>query len=427
MKRPSFKDIFIDLAVDLSYRSTCKRRSVGCVVTSEDYSQVYGIGYNGNYKGGPNSCDSDTPGSCGCFPANVKVETDKGRVRIQDIKVGDLVLTHKGRYRRVTEILKKDSYNGKYIQINSGNTRGNKGRFISTDNHPILVERFGEISWVRADEVVEGDIVFFKSKKCRDCDKLIPDFRQVCNSCFKESSKSKEWRKRTSDRMKKDNPMKKIIKKEILNNEAVEKLVKKQKKGLAKLEEDLFQHIVDYKLGKDYRAIVVDHTKVKPDIILIDWNNKKVIAYEYEKSSRGMRPNKYDNDNQYDEVRWFIKNKTIDELEPYNGFCRVKVTSVSEVERSGAIYNLEVEEDHSYVCQKFVVHNCLHAEDNALLKVSEPGYRPKIMFVTTVPCITCAKRIINKGGFKKVFYREDYRCTKGKELLESQGIKVEQI
>jgi deoxycytidylate deaminase len=423
-KRPTFEKIFMDLAIQLSSRSTCGRAQVGCVITSDSYSQVYGIGYNGNYKGGPNQCDSDEPGNCGCFPPNVKVETKEGRVPIQDIKIGDLVLTHQGRYRKVKEVLKKDSYNGKYILINSGNTRGNKGRFISTQEHPLLVERFGEISWIRADQVVAGDTIFFKSKKCEKCDMLVPDFRMQCNKCSKESSKSKEWRKRASDRMKKDNPMKRIIKKEILNNKAVESLVAKQKEGLKNLEKELFQHIKDYKLDEKYRAIVVDHTKVKPDIILIDWENKKVIAYEYEKTLRGKREDKYKNNTQYDDVIWFIKNKKQDEMEPYNGFCRVKVTNTEEVERSGPIYNLEVEEDNSYVCQKIVVHNCLHAEDNAILKVNVSSDVPKFMFVTTVPCKICAKRIINKGGFKKVYFLKDYRCQEGRKLLESQGIEV---
>jgi len=53
----------------LSDRSTCKRASVGCVITSWDYNRVLSIGYNGNYKGGPNVCDSDEVGGCGCLHA----------------------------------------------------------------------------------------------------------------------------------------------------------------------------------------------------------------------------------------------------------------------------------------------------------------------------------------------------------------------
>ncbi len=36
---------------------------------SDDYSHVYGIGYNGNAAGLPNTCDTTEPGNCGCLHA----------------------------------------------------------------------------------------------------------------------------------------------------------------------------------------------------------------------------------------------------------------------------------------------------------------------------------------------------------------------
>lgn len=78
--RPSFSDIFMDLAKNLANRSTCSRKKVGCVISSIDYSQIYGIGYNGSYKGGPNYCDSTEPGNCGCLHAedNALLKTNVG-------------------------------------------------------------------------------------------------------------------------------------------------------------------------------------------------------------------------------------------------------------------------------------------------------------------------------------------------------------
>jgi dCMP deaminase len=43
--------------------------NVGAVVTTWDMTQIVSWGYNGNYRGGPNTCDSDTPGQCGCLHA----------------------------------------------------------------------------------------------------------------------------------------------------------------------------------------------------------------------------------------------------------------------------------------------------------------------------------------------------------------------
>ena len=67
--RLSWDDLYIGFARMLSGRSTCKRAKVGCVITSWDYNEVLSIGYNGNYKGGPNTCDNDEVGACGCLHA----------------------------------------------------------------------------------------------------------------------------------------------------------------------------------------------------------------------------------------------------------------------------------------------------------------------------------------------------------------------
>lgn len=68
--RPSFDTIYMNLAVDLSRRSTCLRGTkVGCVITSADHRKVIAVGYNGNAHGLPNRCDvvgEQAVGACGC-------------------------------------------------------------------------------------------------------------------------------------------------------------------------------------------------------------------------------------------------------------------------------------------------------------------------------------------------------------------------
>lgn len=65
--RPSFEQIYLELAELLATRSTCKRLKVGTVITSVDFRKVLSVGYNGNASGLPNGCDSDEPGKCGCL------------------------------------------------------------------------------------------------------------------------------------------------------------------------------------------------------------------------------------------------------------------------------------------------------------------------------------------------------------------------
>lgn len=64
---------------------------------------------------------------------------------------------------------------------------------------------------------------------------------------------------------------------------------------------------------------------------------------------------------------------------------------------------------------------CLHAEDNCLLKADYNDHSSKILYTTTSPCLTCAKRILN-AGVSSVVYLNEYRKTEGKMYLISSGI-----
>lgn len=66
-QRPSFQEIYLQLASTLAARSTCRRLQVGTVITSTDFRKVLAVGYNGNATGLHNGCDRDEPGNCGCL------------------------------------------------------------------------------------------------------------------------------------------------------------------------------------------------------------------------------------------------------------------------------------------------------------------------------------------------------------------------
>lgn len=81
MSRPSFEEIYIQLAFELAKRSTCKRLQVGTVITSTDYRKVLAVGYNGNASGLANTCDRDEAGNCGCLHSeeNAVINCDSPR------------------------------------------------------------------------------------------------------------------------------------------------------------------------------------------------------------------------------------------------------------------------------------------------------------------------------------------------------------
>lgn len=71
-------------------------------------------------------------GGSPCFCAGTKIFTDKGYKNIEDICVGDFVLTHRNRFRKVTAI-------GKTENVNIGllKSQGSIGTYV-TPNHPYL-------------------------------------------------------------------------------------------------------------------------------------------------------------------------------------------------------------------------------------------------------------------------------------------------
>jgi dCMP deaminase len=70
---------------------------------------------------------------------------------------------------------------------------------------------------------------------------------------------------------------------------------------------------------------------------------------------------------------------------------------------------------------------CLHSEENAVINCDAPRMIEKFVFVTHLPCVQCAKRLINLGNVKAVFFGEDYRIRDSVQLLESVGIPVEKL
>ena len=67
----------------------------------------------------------------------------------------------------------------------------------------------------------------------------------------------------------------------------------------------------------------------------------------------------------------------------------------------------------------------VHAERNALDKLSREGVKPagSIVFVTTAPCIECAKSLA-AVGIKHVFYEDAYKNEDGIAFLEHADVEV---
>jgi dCMP deaminase len=78
-------------------------------------------------------------------------------------------------------------------------------------------------------------------------------------------------------------------------------------------------------------------------------------------------------------------------------------------------------EDEADVTKPYV----LHAEANAITKVARSNNSSEgaTLYVTSSPCIECAKLII-QAGIKRVVYADAYRLSDGVNLLQRAGIEL---
>lgn len=67
---------------------------------------------------------------------------------------------------------------------------------------------------------------------------------------------------------------------------------------------------------------------------------------------------------------------------------------------------------------------CLHSEENAVINCDSPRTIEKLAFVTHLPCLACAKRLINLGNVKKLYYAQPYRSVSSLEVFAMVGIEV---
>ena len=70
----------------------------------------------------------------------------------------------------------------------------------------------------------------------------------------------------------------------------------------------------------------------------------------------------------------------------------------------------------------------LHAEANAITKVAKSNNSSEgsTLYVTSSPCIECAKLII-QSGIRRVVYCDDYHSNDGLNLLQRVGIETVRV
>lgn len=78
--------------------------------------------------------------------------------------------------------------------------------------------------------------------------------------------------------------------------------------------------------------------------------------------------------------------------------------------------------------ERMELSRAIHAEQNAIIQAAKMGIsiENSTLYVSTHPCFTCAKMLIN-AGVKKIIYKEGYPDSFAEEILKEAGVEVIQF
>ncbi len=127
-----------------------------------------------------------------CFiDRQIPIYTSKGWKQIGDIKVGDLVLTHKNRFRKVTQLIFTPKQQVNVVKFKYGT------KYLTmTEDHPVYVfdPQVKSMVWKKAKDCTTNDKLVIMANECPRCGKLIPFYRKYCShSCLSKDITDRQW------------------------------------------------------------------------------------------------------------------------------------------------------------------------------------------------------------------------------------------
>ena len=400
---------------------------------------------------GPNSCDDcaavngqvwTTEYASGhelehpnCFiDPQIPIFTSTGWEQIGKISVGDLVLTHAGRFRKVTDTFHIPKQHTNVVKIGVGESLTTRRYITVTEDHPVMVNGV----WKCAKDTTVNDSVSILSKKCKYCDTIIPWWRTSCSlACSSRVTMTRArqdpvWlaKSQTAQRKK----MKELYedpeyRKQITHSAHIktremvadgthpfqqyENCVKAnralaqnkygtyiEKKmawllGEMGLEYTLQQMIKRPERVKNNTGGGTRHRYYKPDFVLTEYdiiiecdgeywhdpNNEYEIARQQYLEDMGytvLRFGQSDILDNLSDCATTIRRVLMNHDHEYC-FMQMPVASLERWSPNDrkTLYNLSVEEDESFIAKGFVVHNCVRTFSPVIPDEWEPPEEPE--------------------------------------------------
>lgn len=266
-----------------------------------------------------------------CFnsPA-VRIYTSRGWKKIKDIRVGDLVLTHKGRFKRVTQLHTRECDDNESIYEIEYKTENKNNGFVRriTGNHPVLTIR----GWKRVDELTISDKLFTPTFICQECG------NKTRISCFNDSALS-------------------LICLNCKRKKTVTNIcLRNSNNRFRNKARCYFPDIFIPSLGIIIEADGIQWHKDKKYDENRDKDIKDICGFDTFRFSEDDIVNH--GDEVFKELQRLFNN--------HRGNYGIKVTEIVSIKRVKTIvkgtnrklYNFSVEDDESYIADGIVVHNC---------------------------------------------------------------------
>jgi len=129
------------------------------------------------------------------FSYQTPIYTSKGLVPVGEIEVGNLVLTHMGRFRKVintyTNQRKDDIYKIHFEWVSNDNMPNWKESLSITAEHPLLTTE----GFIMAKDLEEGQDVVLLADECLGCGNLMPIGRKYCSrACASRDVATEQWK-----------------------------------------------------------------------------------------------------------------------------------------------------------------------------------------------------------------------------------------
>jgi len=330
-------------------------------------------------------------GGSPCFQADTMVFTDKGYVPIQDIQIGDMVLTHNGRYKPVLAVGKRWANNCRKLKAET------MLPILTTGNHPFLTDK----KFVECDKLNKGDFIIAAKTNFLGEDMSLVDAyllgRYVADGYVIDSlragrknsynhkvvfcvgkGKNEQFEFFTFDKHFIKSKDKNVTKYTLIDKNFME-LCKKCGKGALnkQIPQIIFSCPTEIKKMFLQGYMDGDGNKYKDGYTATTVSKKLALGLQLLLSSLGCKNHIYFNKRP---EKYIIQGRMVNQHDTYQvrfypnakeWVKEKKIQSKLQIE-DNYVYNIEVADDHTYIADNYIVHNC---QDLSIAKQNREGLR----------------------------------------------------